>query len=84
MDGSERTSIDSDLELLALARVGFRRRLELVLPDDWARPTPCTEWDLRQLVNHVVGSDFRYAALLNGGRGQEFTRRREERQAPRR
>jgi uncharacterized protein (TIGR03086 family) len=78
VDGSERTSIDSDLELLALARVGFRRRLELVLPDDWARPTPCTEWDLRQLVNHVVGSDFRYAALLNGGRGQEFTRRREE------
>ena len=78
VDAPERTSIAGDLELLALARVGFRHRLELVLADDWARPTPCTEWNLRQLVNHVVGSDLRYAALLNGGRGEDSIRRREE------
>jgi uncharacterized protein (TIGR03086 family) len=77
VDAPERASIAGDLELLALARVGFRHRLELVLADDWARPTPCTEWNLRQLVNHVVGSDLRYAALLNGGRGEDFIRRRE-------
>jgi uncharacterized protein (TIGR03086 family) len=71
----ERTSIAGDLELLALAREGFRHRLELVVADDWARPTPCTEWSVRQLVNHVVGSDLRYAALLDGGRREDFTRR---------
>jgi uncharacterized protein (TIGR03086 family) len=78
VDAPERASIAGDLELLALARVGFRQRLELVRADDWARATPCTEWNLRQLVNHVVGSDLRYTALLNGGRGEDVTRRREE------
>jgi uncharacterized protein (TIGR03086 family) len=78
VDAPERASIAGDFELLALARVGFRHRLELVLADDWARSTPCTEWNLRQLVSHVVGSDLRYAALLNGGRGEDFIRRMEE------
>jgi len=75
VDAPERTSIAGDFELLALARAGFRHRLELVLADDWARPTPCTEWNVRQLVNHVVGSDLRYATLLNGGSGEDFMRR---------
>jgi uncharacterized protein (TIGR03086 family) len=74
----ERTSVAGDLELLALARVGFRHRLELVLPEDWARSTPCAEWNVRQLVNHVVGSDLRYAALLYGARREDVIRRREE------
>jgi uncharacterized protein (TIGR03086 family) len=78
VDVPERATIADDIELLALARLGFRHRLELVLADDWARPTPCSEWNLRQLVNHVVGSDLRYAALLNGGNRQDFTRRWEE------
>src|SRR5262245_30127848 len=78
VDAPERTSIAGDLELLVLARVGFRHRLELVLADDWARPTPCTEWNVRQLVNHVVGSDLRYAALLDGARAEDVRRRREE------
>lgn len=77
VDAHERTSIAGDLDLLALARVGFRHRLELVLADDWERPTPCTEWNVRQLVNHVVGSDLRYAALLHGGSSEDFTRQRE-------
>src|SRR5262249_762462 len=67
-----------DLELLALARVGFRHRLELVLAHHWARPTPWPEGNVRQLVNHVVGSDLRYTALLNGGRSEDARRRREE------
>src|SRR5437870_116169 len=70
--------IDRDLELLAVARMGFKRLLELLGADDWAKPTPCTEWDVRQLVNHVVGSDLRYADLLSGGRADDFARRRQE------
>jgi uncharacterized protein (TIGR03086 family) len=69
---------DADLNLLALARLEFKRRLALVGVDDWARPTPCTEWNVRQLVNHVIGSDLRYTDLLNGGSADDFVRRHHE------
>lgn len=78
VDAAERMSVEGDLELLAVVRVSFKRRLELVGIDDWAKPTPCTEWDVRQLVNHVVGSDLRYTDLLSGGRAEDYTRRRRE------
>lgn len=44
----------------------FARRLRLVAPADWQRPTPCSEWDVRALVNHVVGANVRYQLLLHG------------------
>jgi uncharacterized protein (TIGR03086 family) len=33
---------------------------------DWNRPTPCDAWDVRQLVNHVVGGNVRYRMILDG------------------
>ena len=33
----------------------FSRVAAPVLPDQWDRPTPCTEWDARALVEHVIG-----------------------------
>jgi len=35
-------------------------------PEDWSRPTPCTEWDVRVLVNHVVGEDRWTKPLVDG------------------
>lgn len=34
--------------------------------DDWDRPTPCTEWSVRDLVNHVVGEELWAVPLLDG------------------
>jgi uncharacterized protein (TIGR03086 family) len=53
-------------EALEVAGAGFADRLRLVKPGDWERPTPCTEWDVRALVNHVVGGNVRYTMLLHG------------------
>ncbi|WP_112247817.1 TIGR03086 family metal-binding protein [Kribbella monticola] len=54
------------LVLLEIALEEFGRRLRLVGPGDWRRATPCTEWDVRALVNHVVGANVRYQLLLDG------------------
>ena len=33
---------------------------------DWTAPTPCREWTVRDLVNHVTGEDLWTAPLLRG------------------
>jgi uncharacterized protein (TIGR03086 family) len=34
--------------------------------DDWSRPTPCPAWNVRALVNHVVGEDRWTKPLVEG------------------
>jgi uncharacterized protein (TIGR03086 family) len=36
------------------AATGFTARLNAVTDDQWTNPTPCTDWDVRQLVDHVL------------------------------
>ena len=65
-------------EALACANAEFERRLLLVRDSDWHRPTPCTEWDVRALVNHVVGGSRRHAMLLRGARAAQVYATRAE------
>ena len=44
----------------------FVARVEAVPDATWSHPTPCTEWDVRAVVNHVVGEDRWTAPLLEG------------------
>ena len=41
-------------------------RVNEVYPDQWSEPTPCREWSVRDLVNHVVGEDRWTVPLVNG------------------
>lgn len=60
-----------ELEALERSRAEFDRRLQLVRADDWARATPCIEWTVSDLVNHVVGGCRRYTMLLHGAHPDE-------------
>ena len=59
------------LDLLTRAEDGFTQRLALVCPHQWVAPTPCSAWDVRALVNHVVGANRRYVMLLRGATAED-------------
>jgi uncharacterized protein (TIGR03086 family) len=44
----------------------FGRRVEAVGDDQWSNSTPCTDWDVRDLVNHVTSEDKWVVPLLAG------------------
>jgi uncharacterized protein (TIGR03086 family) len=65
-------------EALERSGRGFRQRLVEVESDDWARSTPCDEWTVRDLVNHVVGGNVRYVMILAGEPADAVVRTREK------
>ncbi|MEU8919583.1 TIGR03086 family metal-binding protein [Kitasatospora sp. NPDC048545] len=52
--------------LLALDQL--EKLFATITPADLDRPTPCTEFTLRRLLNHVVGGMHRLAYMGEGGR----------------
>jgi uncharacterized protein (TIGR03086 family) len=41
-------------------------RIARLSPDQLSRPTPCTEWDVRDLLNHMIGGNWMFARAANG------------------
>jgi uncharacterized protein (TIGR03086 family) len=48
----------------------FGRRVHAIREDQWSHPTPCTEWDVHHLVNHLVNEN-RWTPPLMAGRSIE-------------
>jgi uncharacterized protein (TIGR03086 family) len=42
------------LDLYSRSVRAFVDRVDGVGPDQWTNPTPCAEWDVRALINHIV------------------------------
>lgn len=55
-----------DIALMASAIDGFEQRLGAVGAPDWSAATPCDDWDVRTLVNHVVNELLWMPPLLEG------------------
>ena len=60
------TNTSSDRDLFQRAGDLFAQRVHEVPEGAWDAPTPCTEWGIRELVNHVVGEQLWAVPLLNG------------------
>jgi uncharacterized protein (TIGR03086 family) len=56
----------STAEVYRRAIEQFGQRVQEIGDDQWTNPTPCTEWDVRALVNHVVSEDMWVVPLLEG------------------
>ncbi|MGW3807362.1 TIGR03086 family metal-binding protein [Micromonospora sp. NPDC005113] len=54
------------LEAYRRSLAEFVDRVDQVGPGQWSDPTPCPDWDVRTLVNHVVGEDRWSVPLLAG------------------
>lgn len=54
------------LERHGRAMAEFDRRVRAVPDDRWHDPTPCEEWDVRDLVNHLVNEQLWAPHLLAG------------------
>lgn len=63
---------------LRRAGAGFDRCVQQLTRRDWNKPTPCSEWDVYALVNHVVVGGWRYGRVLQGGSLEDFIATREE------
>ncbi|HVK20543.1 MAG TPA: TIGR03086 family metal-binding protein [Actinokineospora sp.] len=59
----------AELHRRACERFGEHARA--VRPDQWNGATPCADWDVRALVNHVVGEDLWTAPLMAGATIEE-------------
>jgi uncharacterized protein (TIGR03086 family) len=60
--------MSDDMRELYQRAVGeFGARVHAVGDDQWHLPTPCTEWDVRTLVNHLV-YEMRWSVPLFAGR----------------
>ncbi len=53
--GAHRAALDATREVVAAIR-----------DSDWSRPTPCADWDVRALLNHVVAGNWWASRLASG------------------
>jgi uncharacterized protein (TIGR03086 family) len=60
------TEADPDLMRLVRAIDATRRPVQALHDEDLAKPTPCSEWDVRAVLNHMVAGNLAAAARLSG------------------
>jgi uncharacterized protein (TIGR03086 family) len=42
-----------------------QRLVDAVEPEQWTAPTPCTDWNVRQLLNHVANGNVVFAGVAD-------------------
>lgn len=62
---------DVDLAALQGVTAKIAESVRAIRPDQRDSATPCSEWDLTALTDHITGGNWFTAAILTGARAQE-------------
>jgi uncharacterized protein (TIGR03086 family) len=54
------------VDLFRRSQAEFTDRVRRIRPGQWSATTPCSDWDVRALVNHVVGEELWVVPLFDG------------------
>lgn len=54
------------VDLYRRSQAEFTDRVRRIRPGQWAAATPCRDWDVRALVNHIVGEELWVVPLFDG------------------
>jgi uncharacterized protein (TIGR03086 family) len=60
------TTMPTAGELYVKAMESTRGSVNGVKTDQWHGPTPCSEWDVKQVANHIIGENLWAAELFQG------------------
>jgi uncharacterized protein (TIGR03086 family) len=62
----------TDWEVLDRAHHALRTAVAGVPADGWHLPTPCTQWNVTQVLQHAAGDQLGYVSKLTGGPGPAY------------
>jgi uncharacterized protein (TIGR03086 family) len=59
-------AVDDEIQLDRLARsfAAVGELIDAIRPGQWSAPTPCLDWTVHRLVEHLVGKNLVFAAVL--------------------
>lgn len=66
MANAMKTTSDRSLDYFLRTLAQTSKIVGGITPDQWQNATPCAEWDLSVLVNHITGENHWLAAIFSG------------------
>ncbi len=69
--GRLRVGVMSVVDLDRRAALSTAALVDSTSPDQYAAPTPCTDWTVRDLLIHLIAGNVKYVEI---GRGKEWAR----------
>ncbi len=66
MANAMKTTSDRSLDYFLRTLEQTSKIVSAIRPDQWQNATPCAEWDMTVLVNHITGENHWLAAVFSG------------------
>ncbi|MDA0797490.1 MAG: TIGR03086 family metal-binding protein [Chloroflexi bacterium] len=66
MANAMKTTSDRSLDSFLRTLEQTSKIVSAIRPDQWQNATPCAEWDMTVLVNHITGENHWLAAVFSG------------------